>query len=434
MLVYAPHTSPRLDYILDHILLVQLGISYKITTNLDYFQRTSSYRINYGINPIEGCLNIPSGHLLFEENIVEQKITIQPNKRWKIALFANSFDNIPDFKQPTQVIPFDLFSAAFYLLSRYEEYLPSKRDEHNRYKHQDSIAFKNNFLETPLLDYWLIEFKNSLLNLYPAIQLKAQSFQQINTIDIDFAYKYKGQSLGALTKKFIGSLLKGKPDWNCINLPEKDPYDTYRFIQNESNNANVPIQYFFLLANYGGFDRNLSPFSVQTKTLYQSLATNHACGIHPSYKSSYHRKSLEKELALFSNIFGYPAKDSRNHFLKIKVPETYQILEGMNVLNDYTMAYADAVGFRASTSQPFFLFNLHQNKQLQIKVFSPCLMDVSLKNGLNLNLEAAIEKISTLKREVQTVNGYFISIWHNSSFDLSQGWEGWDKVFKSLFR
>ena len=433
MLVFVPHLSARVKYILDELLLYRLGISYKLTDSLSYFQKSQTKKIHYGNHIIEGCFNIPAAAFLFEENIVPQKITCLQNDKWHTQFFVMPYQNIPDSKIQTTHLPFDFFAASFYLLSRYEEYLPNTKDEHNRYKPSNSLAFKNNFLEFPLVDHWHQKFTELLQNQYPDLAIKTRKFKQINTIDIDFAYKYKGHGTFPLFRKFIGSILKGKPDLNCLVAPKEDPYDTYDFLVQTAKKKNIATLFFLLLADYGGNDKNIHPLSAEMKQLVQKLSLENTLGIHPSYKASLQSKIYLNEHQIFKTLTNQQPLISRHHFLKAKLPESYETMVQYKLEEDYTMAYATAIGFRASTCLPIKIFDLNQNLPLNILTYSPCVMDVTLKNVLQMNIQEAIQKIKEMKAEVEKVNGNFISIWHNSSFDPSLGWAGWKQVYESLF-
>jgi hypothetical protein len=372
--------------------------------------------------------------LLFEETIVVKEIVVNKYEKWEFSFFDHPYQNIPDFKITTTFTHFDIFAASFYLLSRYEEYLPGKRDEHNRFKASESLAHKNGFLHLPIIDIWLIEFSKLLKKQYPEITFKTDTFSQINTIDIDFAYKYKGHNAFSRTKKFIGSILRGKPSISSLILPEKDPYDTYDFLISEASKNNIETLFFFLLANYGGHDKNISPESPEMIDLVAKLSESFKCGIHPSYKAALNPKLFLQEIAIYKSLTGENPVKSRNHFLKIKIPETYIQLEKQAILKDYSMAYSTHVGFRASTSFPFYFFDLHENCKREVQIYSPCVMDVILKNNLALSPENAVKVITELKNTTKQVNGTFISIWHNSNFDPTQGWFNWEQVYKSLFK
>ena len=88
---------------------------------------------------------------------------------------------------------FDIFSAIFFMVSRYEEYLPFTPDRHGRFKATDTLAYKNNFLQIPVVDTWINLFKSILQKKFPAIKLLPSYFKAIVTYDIDVAYKFKGK-------------------------------------------------------------------------------------------------------------------------------------------------------------------------------------------------------------------------------------------------
>lgn len=433
MLVFAANPSPRLKYILNQLLHNRLGISFKITDNPEYFRKSPSRRINYGDQVIEGCFNVPAIPLLFQETITEQNPVVKPSEVWRFEVFHQPFKDIPDLRQTTTMLSFDVFAASFFLLSRYEEYLPGIRDEHNRYRAKDSLAFRAGFLDIPLIDCWVEQLKPLLKKQYPDLHFHTSNYHQINTIDVDYAYKYWGHSWYARGRKFWGSLLRGKPDFRCIRLPKQDPYNTFDWMIEQAGNSHAETLFFLLLANYGGHDKNIPPLSRKMKLLSSKLAERFICGIHPSYRAAFSNRLYKREHYLFVNLMEQPATHSRHHFLKIKVPESYRKMLAFGVEKDYTMGYSTATGFRASTSFPFQLFDLHENKTLNVLVYSPCVMDVVLKNILQLSPSEAIQKIRKLRQEVQQVHGTFVSIWHNSSFDRSQGWGGWFGVYRSLF-
>jgi hypothetical protein len=433
MLVFAAEENERIKYILDQILVLQLGISYKITDNLDYFIKSKSIRLNYSPNIIEGAINIPSNNLLYETKIIPQRINVIDDPIWFKIFFKLAFEKVPDFQVETSYLSFDLLSASFYLLSRYEEYSSELSDEHNRFKATGSVAYKNNFLKIPLIDLWVEEFKKKILSVYPSLTFKTHHFTKINTIDIDFAYKYKGRSKLEIAKKYIGSLLRFKPNKNLFKSSENDPYDTYDYLLRMAGASNIETKFFFLLASNGKHDKNINPASQAAVELYNRLSESHKCGIHPSYKASFDYNLLKSEVEIFEKITANSPKISRYHFLKLKLPESFGNLEKLDIEADYTLCYADQIGFRASTCRPFEAYDLINNTKFGLLLYSPCLMDVTLKNYLSYNPETAKLCIREMLAITQKYQGKFISIWHNSSFDIEEGWLGWDKVYESLF-
>jgi hypothetical protein len=433
MLVFAAQATERLKYILDEILLHRYGLNYTITDNPDYFIASKTPKIYYGTNIIEGCVNIPAGSLLFDESIIAQKLEVIDHPNWIKYFYGFTYQNIPDFKTTTVYLPFDVLAASFYLLSRYEEYLGLATDEHNRFKAENSLAFKHHFLEIPLVDCWVQNLTKNIQKCYPNLTLNQAKFKQINTIDIDFAYKYKGLSRSAKWRKFLGSILRKKIDFAVFNPPQHDPYDTYDFMLKAANEKKIETLFFLLLADYGSYDKNISPKSDVFIHLAKTLAQTNACGIHPSYKGSLISQLYKQEHHNFKSIFGKDATLNRHHFLKIKLPLSYQKMHKMGIIHDYSMAYAKHTGFRASTAQAFKFFDVINHQTIPVWVHSPCVMDVTLKQALKLNPDQAKQKIKLLKEITKQTGGEFISIWHNSNFDSAENWENWSEVYVSLF-
>jgi len=96
------------------------------------------------------------------------------------------------------------------------------------------------------------------------------------------------------------------------------------------------------------------------------------------------------------------------------------------------MGYAMDIGFRAGTSLPFYWYDLSKEAMTKLKIHPFQVMEVTLKEYLKLNPEAAKEKITSLLNTVKSVNGTFCSLWHNSSFSELEGWNEWEAVYVDL--
>ena len=116
---------------------------------------------------------------------------------------------------------------------------------------------------------------------------------------------------------------------------------------------------------------------------------------------------------------------SRQHFLKLTLPETYNQLSDLGIIEDYTMGYASAIGFRASICSAFTFYNLDIETILPIKIHPFAVMDATLLYYLKLSPQASLLQISSLIEEIKNVNGTFMSLWHNDTFSNYNQWEGW---------
>ena len=153
-------------------------------------------------------------------------------------------------------------------------------------------------------------------------------------------------------------------------------------------------------------------------------------GIHPSYGSDLKPKQLEKEMERLNSITDNKVSLSRKHFLKLSIPETYRNLEKAGITNDYSMGYADDIGFRASICTPYTFFDVLQNKCLNVKIHPFAYMDGTLNEYLGLSIADAKEKVASLKQQVKEVGGVFIGIWHNETVNDRGIWKGWRAVYE----
>jgi hypothetical protein len=410
-----------------------MGIDFFVTEDENEFKTFEGAKINYSETIFEDAINIKPHFLLFEDIIRFQEIAVKNVAEWSKIFFENQSN-----------IPFDIFAASFYLLSRYEEFLPTiqgserqaglphKSDEHGRYQPEQSLAVKNNFIEIPLVDIWAKKLKEKIISEFPQTEFRENQFKFISTIDIDFAYKYKGINFVRQTLKFGKSLLQVRFK-DCIEqlFFKNDPYDTYDFIQNIATNNQSTLLYFILMRTGTKFDKNISPYSDEMKNLVEEISEKNEIGLHPSYFSD-DEKRLKKEKTVLENISQKNITKSRQHFLKFNLPETYRQLIKHGITDDYSMAYSAVCGFRASTSFPFYFFDLVKNEITSLTIHPTTIMDVTLKNHQNLSPEKAIDKIETLMDEVKKVNGTFISLWHNSNLCLNDEWKMWREVYTKM--
>jgi hypothetical protein len=98
------------------------------------------------------------------------------------------------------------------------------------------------------------------------------------------------------------------------------------------------------------------------------------------------------------------------------------------------MGYASQLGFRAGTCTPFFWYDLQLEKQTHLKIHPFAVMDVTLKQYLQLNPDEAIVKIEELLLAIKLVDGTFCSLWHNESLSDFGKWKGWRVVYETMLK
>ncbi|SNR45820.1 hypothetical protein SAMN06265371_103211 [Lutibacter agarilyticus] len=427
LLVYTHKITPRLTYIFKHFFVRILQIEVTFTTKIDKFVAHSGPKITYSKSPLASEFFIRSNDLLFDQGINDIDINIL---KW---------DEVPCFFAAGEAssIPFDIFAAGFYLISRYEEYLPHVQDFHERFPAEESIAFKNGFLEQPVIDIWALKFLEALKEKFPNYEYKSKTFELISTIDVDAAYsfKHKGvvRTIGGFLKDIVG--FRFVNFWNrflaILNL-KQDPFNTFKELLSIKKEHQVKTLFFFLLGDYTTYDKNISASNSRFQSLIKSVGDYAKIGMHPSYFSYKDLDKIKKEKQRLENITNTPIKFSRQHYLRLSIPETYQYLIDLDIEEDYTMGYAKRVGFRASTCTPFYFYDLDFEIQTPLKIIPFVLMDVTLRDGMNLNSKESLAKILELKDTVKSVNGTFVSLFHNETLSETNGWEGWSEIYKKM--
>ncbi|MDF2451073.1 MAG: hypothetical protein K0S26_577, partial [Bacteroidota bacterium] len=222
--IYTHKITPRVKYTFNLILKDCLGLEFTITNNIDDYKSFEGYKLSYTNQELENGFHIAAHNLLFESGIREQTILMQNHDDY-FKYFFKTYNN---------GLPFDLFAASFYLVSRYEEYLPFMPDAFNRFEAQNSLAYQYDFLRIPLVNLWIAEFEKLLGKKFPKLMITHREYNFVSTLDIDNAYKYqeKGvmRSLGGYLKALV-ELDKAdlKQRTSVLLKKEKDPFDSYDY-------------------------------------------------------------------------------------------------------------------------------------------------------------------------------------------------------------
>ncbi len=425
--IFVPEITPRIEYSFNLIFHEILKMDIRFESNLEAFKSGSGAKISYCAELVEGALNfIPSG-LLNQSDIRDIEIEFEEHNGIQCPFRVDKGG----------MLPFDPFAAAFYLVTRYEEYGTLHTDQLGRFKADESIAFKKGFLEKPIVNVWALEIAGLLKDQYPDIEIPMREFHYISTIDIDnaFAYVNKGvlRTLGGFAKSILYlDFYRFFERIGVLMGSRKDPYDSFDYITQSLKKFKTEFKSFFLLGDYGALDKNVPHTS---KLLQDRIALLHEfgeVGIHPSVNAAKSGEGLEKEKNRLESILGNPVKTSRQHYLMLAFPDTYKKLIAVGIKSDYSMGYPTRVGFRASICTPFSFFDLTSNSLSELVVFPFAVMDVTLKNNLNQVPIQGIKTIIQLIEEVKSVGGTFISIWHNESLSENLEWRGWAEVYEKM--
>jgi hypothetical protein len=454
VIVFSHTITPRLRYILDFIGKETIGRPFQCINDIDAFRQHTGPKINYSKEGIaESEFRIKNTELLFEKETREQTIECFETNHYK-AFFKTEGD-----------FPFDIFAASFYLLSRYEEYLPHKKDAYGRYAHENSLAFKEGFLQLPLINVWIKDFKNCLQLKFPSLTTPSAAdrvspkalavaqglpqaqrfpiaigtrFTFLPTYDIDEAYSYKYKQWWRTMGGLLRSTVNGQ--WSIVaerlkvlSGSRQDPFDSFKWMDQLHKQSGLrPIYFFLISGKTGKYDKNISPSKRSMKHLIREHSDRYSIGIHPSWQSGDDPEKLKLEILELGHMVGKQISSSRQHYIRFTLPKTYRQLIDHGIESDFSMGYGSMNGFRASVTTPFFWYDLEREEQTKLALYPFCFMEANSFYEQKYSVQKAFEELKYYFETVRSVNGTLITIWHNSFLGTARQFSGWREMYEKF--
>jgi hypothetical protein len=418
LLVYTDYVSERLVYTWQFICHPR-GVEFEFCNDPKRFiQAENTAKLVYSDYPFELIFpQIVPAKLLFEEGVAEQDLALATYENLECLSIGNSIDPV---------------ASVFYLISCYEEYLDFPADEHDRFSAEHSLLKKFGWLQKPMADIWAEQVLLKVQNTYSGFSFTYPESKLILSFDIDntFAFKHKNwvQLLGGRVKDFIQGNSRNQ-DLRREVLAGKtpDPNDTFDLISQYISEQNE-VKIFWHLGDFKKFDRNISWTNAVHQRLIQKMGNQTTVGIHPSYSSYLIEALVRQERGRLEHILRKPVLHSRQHFLKVRFPATFELLNNIGIKHDYSVGFADDFGFRMGTAHALPFFNLLTDEVTELMLHPFVYMDGTLNQYLKVSPEQAIEKVEFLVQEVKKHGGNFICIWHNDTINNRGIWKDWKQV------
>ena len=430
LLIHVPKLTNRLGYTLNVLFKHVLHADFGITTDEEHFLAYGDAKLSYGPRRIADCPHIKSCSLLFETLIEEQEPRpFCHDGQWMLfPVYSRDAD-----------LPFDLMAATFYMVSRYEEYLPLRTDEHGRFEPEDCLAVQTGFADEPVVDQWALMLRQLIADRYPDFVWPARRYRFVQTVDIDAAWCYRHKGLFRTVMGTLRDMLvrrdpaEVKRRIRVLAGREADPFDTFDYIiERNKHIAGGKLIFFALIADYDQYDKPSSYHNNHTRDLLQHLDDYASMGIHPGYHSLEQPHNVDLETRRLEGILHRTISKSRYHFLRLKLPTSYRTLLHAGLTDDYTMGYHDRTGFRAGISKPYPFYDLDRDEETALTIHPFCVMDTTLQRYLKLSPEAGIERYKQLINNLRRVDGTFCCIIHNQNLCELYGWQGWRDVYEQM--
>ena len=411
VLVLVDDISARIQYTFDFIFKMR-GVEYTLVESIDTFNDFQGAKLNYSKQMCSDGISFTPSGLLNETGIWNgnlDKVKIE-------SVDCLSFNGNKD-----------LVASVFYVLTRMEEYNCCSYDDHDRFPFSHSILKKYEWVEQAVCDRWASYIIVDLLK----VEVVKSKVEIIPTFDIDntYAFKLKSGKRRALSKlKDVVKLdAKRITKRKSVENGEKDPYDTFdKIIEVGKQFSGVKV--FWLTASEGSKDRNVPIGNIQHRKLINRVAQSVEVNIHPSYGSFLNASQVMSERDGLESITGSSIVRSRQHFLRFQLPKSYRDLIDAGIRNDYSMGFAENVGFRSGTARAHNWFDLERNEVTELTLHPFTYMDGTLLEYMSLTPEESKRRIQKLYAEIQNFGGDFIFLWHNETIGEYGKWKGWSQV------
>ncbi|MDR3061109.1 MAG: polysaccharide deacetylase family protein [Dysgonamonadaceae bacterium] len=427
--IYSSFLNSRLEYVAEHLFKNILGVDFILSDDKKVFLDYPGPGINYSTENLNHGIHIFPHGLLEETGL---NFYLNTNKySWEglFCFFAAEKGNVP----------FDIFSASFYLLASYEEYGVAESDLHGRFPPEESMAYKNGFLDIPIIDRWAYKLKDLLIETFGEEQsYHLRSYRFVSTFDIDYPYLYRNKGLLKNTAGILRDLSKGKFTEITGRLKvllhlEEDPYmKALRWLDDFHQKHGKNYYLFSLISGYGKYGRK-TIYPQRKYYRYLRSLEQVEIGLHASYDSFLDKKRTGKEKRKLEKRLGKKIYLNRRHYLRVRLPETYRILNELEFREDFSFAYAKFPGFRSGTAVPYFFYDLDRDIRTGLLIRPTVVMDSCLMTHQGLKPEDSLSKLKQLADECKKSGGDFVMLWHNNHLTGNREKNPWVNVFIQSF-
>ena len=408
LLVYTQKITPRITYVFKHLCTQILGIPVGFTSKIEEFVAHEGMKLSYGKQSLANEVFIQNVDLLLEQGISDLEVKVQ------------DWDGVPCFFAVGEAssLPFDIFAASFYLLSRYEEYLPHVKDKEGRFQASESIAFQENFLERPVIDIWAQKFGEVLKDKFTAQHFPKKKFSTQTIVAVTEAFCYKKKGIVRVVLGLLLDLVKFNPKYVLHRLQvmtkiKKDPFDIYSKVIQFLKKYKVPMKFMFQVSDFSTYDRNINHNRLEFQSLVKSVADYAEVGLQPGFYANQNFAVLKEEKKRLEEIIKRPVISAINNHYNLLLPDTYNHMVELDFQKDFSMGYPEALGLRAGTCTPFLFYDLN----FEITTPLQCHPYAINSEAFNTMKESDVEyKILEIKRQISMVGGKLVSVFTNIDF------------------
>jgi len=408
LLIYISKLTPRIIYVFKHICTHILGVEIKFTSKIEEFIAHEGLKFSYGKKRLGNEIFFQNVDLLLEQGLSDIKIKVQTWEETKCFFSVSENSDLP----------FDIFAASFYLLSRYEEYLPHVKDDYGRFQASESLAYKSGFLEQPVVDIWAYKLKNLLEARFGHLPVPKRKFETITIISVSHVFNFKNKGFLRSLSGTVLDLLNLKfsrisDRFKVLLKIKKDPYDVFDDLIQIIKKHKTKMVFMFQLSDYNSYDKNINYNRQNYRSIIKYAADYSQVGLRLGYFAVQEASVIKREKKRFENIIHAPLQNVINTKYNLMLPLNYGFLNELEIPNDFSMGFPESIGFRAGTGNSFLFYDINMEVTTPLTI-NPYVFHTQLcHTGVAVDIE---EKINSMKAELKKVDGTFRGVFKNRDF------------------
>jgi hypothetical protein len=325
----------------------------------------------------------------------------------------------------------DVFGSVFFLLSRYEELATPVRDTRDRATAAGTLAGRAGLLDRPLADEYAELLWSALRSLWPQLTRPARAYRLLVSHDVDRPFFTRG-GLRDTLRRAAWDVQRRDPRMAALRLVSHrfsanhvspiDPHDTFDFLMRESEARGLRSAFYFMTrrsARVEDADYDLTHPWIR-RLITKIGQRGHELGLHPSYDSYLDAALLAREARDLMDTapslgVRQEAWGGRQHYLRFRVPETWQAWQDAGLAYDSSSSFSEQVGFRSGTCREHAVFNLKTRQALSLRERPLVFMEASLHDQLESDPGLVLAEAARLSTRCRRMAGSFTLLWHNSN-------------------
>lgn len=281
----------------------------------------------------------------------------------------------------------DIVMIVFFYLSRIEEYVDVEKDVHGRFPEDKTFACRNKIEMIPVVD------------IYIAIICEWMNVEDVGGIDkkgvtysFDIDCIEKRVTINSIVKTAIKGLVYKKEKVGNILFNIKKMFEEKMYISKNEyftslqellcidvGHQNTSI-YYLMSSKKRPFNDGyqLSSKKEYLEFVHKIQSLGQKIGMHFGYTTDISLSDMVYEKKVLEQVIDRKVTCSRQHYLKVTLPNTFQQLEQVGIQNDSSLGFSGRIGYRCGTSSPFRVYDVSKNMVMDLIETPLIIMDKPL--------------------------------------------------------